>query len=338
MSEMRKDIFSDRWVIVAQTSALPLSEFRFKPFTGDRTFCPFCETNEASTPPEVFAIRPPGWPANGPGWAVRVVPNSQPRLRIEGGLGRRADGFHDLMNGVGAHEIVVETPRHDRSLHELEVPEIANVIRAYVARIIDLHRDARMRYVLIFKNHGEDAGAHTTSHSISRLVALPITPRAIKNKLMIAREYFAEKERCIYCDVVRQELQDRSRLIAESEDFVVFAPFASRFPFEMAVFPRSHSSAFTLISPKEVEGLAQILRDVLERLDHTLGSPPYNLSLHNTPRLRRRAGYWNTIEQDFHWHLDILPQVFRTTGFEWASGFFYNPVPPELAARCLTGA
>src|SRR6516165_495137 len=120
------------------------------------------------------------------------------------------------------------------------------------ALIIDLHRDARMRYVLIFKNHGEEAGAHTTSHSISRLVALPITPRAIKNKLIIAREYFAEKERCIYCDVVRQELQDRSRLIAESKDFVVFAPFASRFPFEMAVFPRSHSSAFTLISPKEV--------------------------------------------------------------------------------------
>jgi len=156
-----------------------------------------------------------GSPADGPGWVVRVVPNSQLRLRVEGELRRRPEGFHDLMNGVGADEIVAETPRHDRSLHELEVNEIADVIRTYVARILDLERDKRIRYVLIFKNHGVEAGAHTTTHSISELMALPVTPGLIKAKLMAARDYFALKDRCIYCDVLHQELRERRRLIAE---------------------------------------------------------------------------------------------------------------------------
>ena len=169
---MRKDIFTGSWVIVAETNTVRPSDFHFKRFVRETMFCPFCETNEAATPPEVFAIRNPGSSTNGPGWSVRVVPNSNPLLRIEGELGRRAEGFHDLMNGVGAHEIIVETPRHDRSLHELEVHELSDVIRAYVARIIDLEGDKRMRYVLIFKNHGEGAGAHTISHSISQLMAL----------------------------------------------------------------------------------------------------------------------------------------------------------------------
>jgi UDPglucose--hexose-1-phosphate uridylyltransferase len=240
------------------------------------------------------------------------------------------------MNGVGAHEIIAETPRHDRSLHELEIHEISAVIRAYIARIVDLERDKRMHYVLIFKNHGQEAGAHTISHSISRLMALSVTPRAVKTKLMIARDYFALKERCLYCDVLQQELTQQTRLVAENLDFLALTPFASRFPFEIAVFPKSHGSAFSRISPGQVESLARILRDVLRKLDHTLGGPPYNLSLQDRAFLRPRAGYWNTIEDDFHWHLEILPQIVRTTGFEWASGFFYNSVPPEIAARCLS--
>jgi UDPglucose--hexose-1-phosphate uridylyltransferase len=336
MSQMRKDVFTGRWVIIADPATVQPSDFHFKKFVREARFCPFCETNEASTPPEIFAIRNPGSPPNGPGWSVRVVPNSAPRLRIEGELDGRAEGFHDLMNGVGAHEIVAETPRHDCGLHELEIHEISDVIRAYMARIVDLEQDRRMHYVLIFKNHGEEAGAHTISHSISQLMGLSITPRAVKTKLMIARDYFASKERCIYCDVLEQELKGGKRLIAENEDFVALAPFASRFPFEMAVFPKSHNSAFSRISPSQVGSLARILRDVLRKLDHTLGGPPYNLSLQDRPFLRPRAGYWNTIEDDFHWHMEILPQITRVTGFEWASGFFYNPVPPEIAARCLS--
>ncbi len=335
MSEMRKDILSGRWVIVDQATADEASRFPFQPFTQGAAPCPFCETQEASTPPEVFALRRPDSAANGPGWTVRVVPNLKPRLRVEGCLERRAQGFHDLMNGVGAHEIIVETPRHDRSLHDLEIPEIAEVIRAYVARINDLQQDERLRYVLIFKNHGEAAGAHSISHSISQLMALPVTPRTVKIKLAVSREYYAEKERCIYCDVVRQEVQDVRRLVAENQDFVVFTPFASRFPFEMSIFPKSHASDFTQIASAAVGSLAAILRDVLRRLDRALGGPPYNLTLQNRPRLRLKEGYWTTIDQDFHWHLEILPQIFPIAGFEWASGFFYNPVSPETAAQRL---
>jgi UDPglucose--hexose-1-phosphate uridylyltransferase len=313
MTQMRKDILTGGWVIMAETNTVRPSDFQFQRFVRETMFCPFCETNEAATPPEVFAIRNPGSSPNGPGWSVRVVSNSNPLLRIEGELGRRAEGFHDLMNGVGAHEIIVETPRHDRSLHELEVHELSDVIRAHVARIVDLEGDKRMRYVLIFKNHGEGAGAHTISHSISQLMALSVTPRSLKTKLMVARDYFAMKERCIYCDVLQQELKG-PRLIAENADFVAFAPFASRFPFEMTVLPKSHSSAFSRISPGQID----------------------NLALQDRPFLRPRAGYWNTIEDDFHWHLQILPQIVRVTGFEWASWFFYNPVPPEIAAQCLS--
>jgi UDPglucose--hexose-1-phosphate uridylyltransferase len=336
MSQMHKDIFTDRWAIVEDGDGLRPTDFHFNKFTKDTGFCPFCESNEGSTPGEVFAIRNRASSPNGPGWSVRVVPNSRPRLRIEGGLARRAEILHDLMTGVGAHEIIVETPRHDRSLHELEIGEISDVIRAFVARIVDLEGDRRVRYVLIFKNHGEGAGAHTISHSISQLIALPITPRAVKTKLMIARDYFALKERCIYCDVLQQELKSRKRLIADNEDFVVFAPFASRFPFEMCVLPKFHSSAFSRIEASQCKNLALILRDVLQKLDQKVGGPPYNLSLHDRPFLRPRGNYWKTIEEDFHWHIEILPQISRITGFEWASGFFYNPMPPEVAARCLS--
>jgi len=338
MSQMRKDVFTGRWVIVDDTNAVQPSSFRFKPFQRDSAFCPFCETNEASTPPEVFSIRRPGSMANQPGWSVRVVPNFRPQLRIEGDLERRGEGFHDLMNGIGAHEILVETPRHDRSLHELEPGEILEVIRAYVARIADLEQDKRMRYVLVFKNHGEGAGAHTIFHSISQLLALPVTPRNIKSKLDTARDYYSKKERCLYCDVLRQELDSNQRVVAENTDFAAFAPFASRFPFEICVMLKSHSSAFSRISASEMGNLSRILRDVLRKMDSTLGQIPYNLSLQDRPFLRPRKDYWETIEADFHWHLEILPQVAKITGFEWASGFFYNPIPPEIAARCLASS
>jgi len=334
MSQMRKDIFTDRWVIVADADSADPANFRYKKFIRGKGFCPFCEGNEASTPPEVFAIRKPGTQANTRGWAVRVVPNSNPRLRIEGELGRRPEGFHDLMNGVGAHEIIVETPQHERSLHEMGMEEVCNVIRGYKARMLDLEGDKRMRYVLIFKNHGEAAGALTISHSISQLMALAITPSAVKTKLMAARDYFALKERCIYCDVLQQELHGR-RLIAENATFAAFSPFASRFPFEMMVMPKAHNSAFSRISAEQVMGLGQILCEVLRKLNRALDGAPYNLTLQDRPFLRTRPGYWKTIEDDFHWHMEILPQIFRITGFEWASGFFYNPVPPEVAATCL---
>ena len=169
-------------------------------------------------------------------------------------------------------------------------------------------------------------------------MALPVMPRNIKTKLIMARNYYHQKERCLYCDVLRQELESNQRLVAENTDFVAFTPFASRFPFQMCVLPKSHDSAFSRISGSQMGSLAHILRDVLQKLDRTLGQLSYNLSLQDRPFVRRRKDYWETIEADFHSHLEILPQVARITGFEWASGFFYNPVPPEMAARCLASS
>ncbi len=335
MSQLRKDVFTGRWVIIEQTEVLQPSDFRFNRFTRGTTFCPFCEGHEASTPPEIYALRPNGSPPNSSGWKIRVVPNSRLRLKIEGGLDRRPEGFHDLMNGIGADEIIAETPRHDRSLHELEVHEIADLLRTYIVRILDLEKDKRLRYVLVFKNHGAEAGARTISHSISQLMALPVTPSVIKSKLTEARNYYALKDRCIYCDVLGQELKAPKRMVKENTDFVALAPFASRSPFEVCIFPKFHSSAFCATTPGQLENLAAILRYVLQRLDATLGGPPYNLSLQNRPFLRPRGGYWKTIEEDFHWHIEILPQIIGMTGFERASWFFYNPVPPELAVKCL---
>jgi UDPglucose--hexose-1-phosphate uridylyltransferase len=329
-------VFTGSWVIVEQTDVLLPSDFQFSRFTRDTTLCPFCEGHEASTPPEIFAIRQNGSCANSPGWSVRVVPNARLRLKIEGDLGRRPNGFHDLMNGIGADEIIVETPRHELSLHEMPAGEIAQVLQTFIARIQDLENDRRMRYVLIFKNHGVEAGARSITHSISQLMALPITPRVIKSKLMAAREYYAMKDRCLYCDVLYQELNDRKRVIIENDDFVVLAPFASRSPFEVWVLPKFHSSAFCVTTWSQIQNMATILRDILQRLDKALGGPPYNLSLQNRPFLRPRGGYWKTIDEDFHWHIEILPQVIGMTGFERASSFFYNPVPPELAVRCLS--
>jgi len=338
MSELRKDIFTGRWVVVASEPAVDPSGFLFRRFSRQPGPCDFCEGRETATPAEIYAERAPGAPPNGPGWSLRIVPDLRPRLRIERTLERRAEGFHDLISGFGAHEIVIDTPRHDRSLHELEVPAIAAVLRAWALRITDLRRDQRIRYVLVFKNHGAQAGARTSSHSISHLMGLPVTPRAVKAKLATARSYYTEKERCVYCDVLRQELEDGRRLIAENPHFVALAPFASRFPFESLLLPKTHTSDFTSLKAEWHEPLARLLQDVLRKLDRVIPGAPYNLALHNSPRRRVKEGYWTTIDDDFHWHLEILPQIWPVAGFEWASGFFYNPTPPEAAAKTLSAS
>jgi UDPglucose--hexose-1-phosphate uridylyltransferase len=335
MTELRRDIFTGRWVIVDRQAALQASDFDFHPFLAEPGPCDFCEGHESATPPELYAARPPETSPNAPGWTVRIVPNLRPRLHVEGSLDPRAEGFHDLMNGIGVHEIVVETARHDRSLHQLEPPAIADVLRAWGTRITDLRRDDRIRHVLIFKNHGAEAGARTSSHSISHLMGLPVTPRTVKAKLTVARDYFTEKERCIYCDVLRQELEDGRRLIAANHLYAALAPFASRFPFEMMILPKRHAAEFATLEGEGHDALARLLHDVLRKLDRAVPGAPYNLALHDSPRRRHREGYWTTLEEDFHWHVEILPQLWPIAGFEWASGFFYNPTPPEAAARRL---
>ncbi|HVA89114.1 MAG TPA: DUF4931 domain-containing protein, partial [Chloroflexota bacterium] len=201
MPELRKDPITGRWVIISSDRGKRPTDYGRAPVTtSDKGFCPFCYGNEGKTPPEILAYRPEGGP-NTPGWTVRVVPNKFPALGIEGELARQGEGVYDRMNGIGAHEVIIETPDHHLSLAALPTKNIEDVLWAFRDRMLDLKKDPRFRYILVFKNHGEQAGA-SLEHSHSQLIALPIVPRSILEQANGAKQYFDYKERCIYCDII----------------------------------------------------------------------------------------------------------------------------------------
>jgi UDPglucose--hexose-1-phosphate uridylyltransferase len=327
MPEFRRDPITSRWVIIATDRQNRPSSFqreRIDPIEDCR--CPFCEGFESDTPPEVLAYRE-GGEANGPGWQVRVVPNLYPALQMDGGLDRQGEGLFDKMNGVGAHEVIIETPDHDATLASLPPAAVERVLRAYRDRVLDLKQDRRFRYILIFKNHGAPAGA-TLAHPHSQLIALPIVPRQVRDEIAGARHHHQHRERCVYCDIVRQELGDRRRVVSEADDFVVLSPYAPRFPFETWIVPRRHNAFYEEAEPHEYTGLAHILGDTLRRLERALGAPAFNLIVHSSPFTDNTAEY-------YHWHLEIMPKLTRVAGFEWGSGFYINPTSPEEAAAVL---
>lgn len=341
MSELRHDPLSKRWVIIASERSRRPEDF-IVPDDGvhEGGFCPFCPGSEDKTPAEIAAVRPPGGSANGPGWSVRVIPNKYPALSIEGGLERHGVGLYDRMRGVGAHEVVVESPHHALHMGDMEPAHLVDVLATCQDRVRDLGRDPRFKYVLLFKNHGPAAGA-TLAHPHLQIIATPVTPRAISVELDSAREHFHLKERCIFCDMVEQEIQARERVVGLDEHYAVLAPYASRFPFELTVIPRAHSHAFTDEPRAKIVSLARTLKETLARLKSVLRDPPYNFVLHaapNTETLVRRRHYWDTLPFDFHWHIEILPRLTRVAGFEWGSGFYINPTAPEEAAAFLRDA
>ena len=326
MPELRRDPIVGRWVIIATERARRPNQFRRaeEPPGG---LCPFCPGHEDKTPPEVYVWGRPAVPPNLPGWQVRVVPNRYPALMIEGQLDREAAGIYDRMNGVGAHEVVIETPEHSRDLSELTDAQVTEVLFAFKARVLDLRNDMRFRYILIFKNHGSAAGA-TLEHTHSQLIALPVTPRQVADEIEGARRHHEHRERCIYCDIVGQERKDRSRLVHENEEFVVFEPWAPRSPFETWIVPRRHESNFEAEPKERLAFAAQALRITLAKLMTGLGRPAYNFIVHTNP-LR------DPPSASYHWHIEVVPALTQVAGFEWGSGFHINPVPPEEAAEFL---
>ena len=328
MPELRKDPVLGRWIIIAQERAKRPTDFIVPaaPTTGG--FCPLCPGNESTTPPEVLTYgRSYGTPANTPGWQVRVVPNKYPALVIEGEIDRQGEGLYDKMNGIGAHEVVVESPRHEDIFSRLPLDHMALVFQAFRARIQDLERDPRFRYVMVFKNYGRAAGA-SLEHSHSQLVALPILPRMIVSELQGSDEYYRYKERCLFCDIIRQEIQQKVRVVCQNEFFITITPFAPRTPFEMWVLPKKHESGFHNLNNQEILALAEIFSETLCRLDACIPGVPYNFVLHTQP-LRSES------MKHFHWHFEIVPKLTSIAGFEWGSGFYINPMPPEEAALYL---
>jgi UDPglucose--hexose-1-phosphate uridylyltransferase len=277
-----------------------------------------------------MAYRPqPGAP-NSPNWTVRVVPNKFPALQVEGEMGREGVGLYDRMNGVGAHEVIIETPNHVEGLADLPAKKIEDLLWAYRDRMIDLRKDLRFRYILIFKNHGASAGA-TLEHSHSQLIALPIIPTNVQEELDGCRTHYQQKERCIYCDILRQDLSDGDRIVAENQEFLCVTPFAPRFPFEMWILPKRHAAYFEESQKSQFEFLAPILSETLRRMDNVLSRPPYNFILHSSPLHEKTGDY-------YHWHLEIIPKLMQVAGFEWGTGFYINPVSPEEAAMFLREA
>jgi len=339
MSELRWDPLKQHWVIIATERGRRPRDFQLESEPERLSNCPFCYGNEDKTPGELFALRPEGEP-NAPNWRVRVIPNKYPALRIEGELKSRGYGPYDVMEGIGAHEVIIETPDHAQGMADLSLPQLADVLAAYRARFLDLRRDPRFRYMVLFKNHGARAGA-TLAHSHSQLIAVPLTPPVAACELKVCQEFYAGKERCLFCDLIEFELAARSRVVREFADFVTVTPYASCFPFELRLYPKRHCHDFVLLSEAELGELAEALKDMLCRLKSVLKDPPYNFILHTAPPKQPRLGkpdYWGSVEYDYHWHIELVPRLTQIAGFEWGTGFHINPTSPEDAASFLREA
>jgi UDPglucose--hexose-1-phosphate uridylyltransferase len=223
--------------------------------------------------------------------------------------------------------VIIDTPEHGKSMADLSAEGLAAVFRAFQLRLEDLSRDQRFRYILIFKNQGMEAGA-SLEHSHTQLIATPIIPKRVMEELEGAAKHFELKERCIFCDLIDQELYDRQRIIEESDTFLAISPFAARFPFETWILPKRHTPHFHAIDESERAGLSALLGRVLRKLNLALDEPAYNFVIHTAPINEKR-------EWVFHWHIELMPKLTNVAGFEWGSGFYINPTPPEEAAAFL---
>ncbi|HER63662.1 MAG TPA: galactose-1-phosphate uridylyltransferase [Desulfobacteraceae bacterium] len=332
MPELRKDPVLGRWIIISkERSKRPTDFIVDEPKVIEGGFCPLCPGNEKTTPNEVLVFgREPILPPNSAGWKLRVVPNKFPALVIEGELEKQAEGLYDRMNGIGAHEVIIESPNHEDRFSFLSQEQMLFVLRAFRNRILDLAHDKRFQYVMVFKNYGRSAGA-SLEHPHSQLVALPILPRMVISELDGALSYYKYKDRCIFCDIIRQEIQQDVRLVCQNSHFVTLSPFAPRSPFEMWIMPKDHSSSYTEQSEESLAALVDIFSESLQRLDACIPNVPYNFVLHTQPLRSQPLDH-------FHWHFEIVPKLTSIAGFEWGSGFYINPMPPEDTCTYLKEA
>jgi UDPglucose--hexose-1-phosphate uridylyltransferase len=330
MHELRKDPLLNRWVVVMSDSKSP-EEYVIRPQSSEGSSCVLCPGREKETPSEITAIR------EGNRWWTRVIPNFKPVLHVEGDLDRKGMGMYDKMNSIGANEIIIDSPEHNKSPEEMGAEQMVRVIRAYTERVTDLEKDQRLRYIHIFKNSGKEAGA-AYAHSHSEIMATPIIPKLVKEELDGAKQYYAYKERCIFCDIMREELRVGDRLIFETRDFLAFTPFAPKFSFEFCILPKKHGCAFQDIKESEREDLSTMLLTMLRKMRRVLKDPPYHYVIHTAPNRVPRRNHWHTLGDDFHWHMEIIPRLPGARGVEWGSDFYVLTTSPEDAAQYLREA
>lgn len=332
MSLLRHDLTTNDWVTFAPERAR--SPYGWQQTTEMRTTslptaedCPFCPGNERMTGPEIYSLRG-GTAPNSPGWRVRVIPNKFPALRIEEEARREEEGpMFRHMGGCGAHEVIIESPDHDRFLAQQPVEQVDFVLRALQVRFNDLLRDLRFQTIVIFKNHGERAGT-SLRHPHCQLIATPVVPQLLRLKHRVATEYFDQTGRCLYCVLLHEELAAGQRVVAENEHYAAIVPYASHVPFELWILPKQHQSSFGRVDAALLRPLAELLKSVLLKLYHGLDNPDFNLTLNTAPRGDEDKAY-------FLWHLQILPRLTTPAGFEMGSGMSINTVLPEEAAAYL---
>ena len=328
MPQFRQDPVSGQWVIIAGNRSKRPYEFRTADARIESTVCPFCEGNEDQTPHEVFAYRDPPTNKNGPGWHVRIVPNKFPALDFDYERPVPFDELYSVQPAHGIHDIIIESTQHVRSLTELRQKEVKDLFFAYRDRMREVKRDKRIVYGLIFKNVGASAGA-SLEHSHSQLMATPITPHRVQAEWNSSQEFFIQRNECIFCEIMHREQTLQQRTVMETDHFFAYCPFASRFPHEMCILPKSHQSHFEDANDNVISDLAQIMHNLISRLETVVEGCAYNYLFHTSPFDKDRVTY-------YHWHVEILPRTTNTAGFEWGTGFNVNPVPPEESALHLS--
>lgn len=324
-TELRRDPITGRWTVVETVPANSLHEL--EKGTVPFSHCPFCEGHESDAGRELLAWRE-GTPPNAPGWSVRVVANPSPVLRVEARADDPREGLLEWREGLGAHEVVVETPVHGETMSAMSAEQVYRVAWAWRERLRDLKRDTRLKAAVVFKNHGPLAGA-LVPHAHSQIVATPMPPPALEDELEAARAHLAATGGCIYCDLMAQEAQAGARVVHDG-DVAVVAAFAPRVPFELWLLPKGHAARFENAGDAELRAMAEAMGRALRGLDWALQEPSYNLVLHTAP-------FDATAEDEraFHWHVEIAPRVTRVGGLEWGTGLARVPVSPEEAAAIL---
>lgn len=327
MPELRFNIATRDWVIIATERAKRPDEFKLakkeeKELPAYSPDCPFCPGSEekAGKPSAVIKDEKGNW-------LVKVVPNKFPALCCIGEPDKTNEGVYHSINGVGVHEVIIESPRHNMTTALYDVLQIENIIKIYKQRYLDLSKDSRLKHIIIFKNHGLSAGT-SLEHPHSQLIATPIVPAQVAGRLRDAKEYRAENGECVYCKMVKEEIKAKKRVVVENKNFISFALYASFSPFHTWILPKKHKSSFGEIDDAEIKDLALILKETLAKLYYGLGNPDYNYCIRSSPFKGGENNY-------FHWYIAVIPRITKPAGFEVGSGMFINTSLPEQCAKFL---
>jgi UDPglucose--hexose-1-phosphate uridylyltransferase len=323
MPELRQDPFTHDWVIYARERSKRPDEFNKHtpgPLLPEYSeYCPFCPGNEHMTP-EAHAL----YEREG-AWQIRVVPNKFAALKTEGDTTRQGTAFFRWMNGYGRHEVLIETPVHNRYIPFMETEDVERILGAYRDRYHELKKDPNIKIIIIFKNHGKGAGT-SLQHPHTQMVAAPIVPPQVRRKYEVATQYYDDMGHCLYCDVLQEEIRDGRRLVMQTDLLAAFHPYASHYPFETWIMPKRHESSFGNINDGEIKDLAVMLKSTLLKLYKGLGNPDFNLIIHTSPVDDEHKSYYT-------WHIQIVPRLIQLAGFELGSGIMINITMPEETAE-----